>query len=288
MLKDLLLHPFLAFDAADDAGSGDAPADATDAAADTDAGAADAAAGDEGAAPEPWTPPEGLADKFTEWGVEVNDLDSAVSIYQALQTEQGVIDMVVEGLRSLGFGVKDIEKFLREDGASPDEAAARAAAPAADATPDDEAIPTMADIKKLLQTEVIAPQREAQERAQVAAAQAAIGSFFDTQGVKDVETMEAVRGLAKRYLPDGDWDPAHIAVALEKGHADFEKIIETQGQAYLAKKAGDAAKVPTPVGGHVGGGDGDDRPDYTKLGSKALDTARQRVRDRLRASGELG
>lgn len=266
------------FDADDGTASGDEiEAEVTDAPVE----------GEEVAAPEPWSAPEGFGEKFTEWGVEVNDLDSAVGIYKALQTEAGVIDMVVEGLRSLGFGVKDIERILREDGATPAEATAAAtAAPAAD--DDDEALLTKADVKRMLQQDVIIPQQEAQHRAVVSSAQAVIGSFFDSREIKDPQTQESVRALAKQYLQDGDWDPSHIAAALERGNADFEKVIETQAKAYLARKASDAEKLPTPVGGNVGGGEAEDKPDYAKLGIGALEAARKRVRARMTASGDLG
>lgn len=244
--------------------------------------------------------PEDFADQVKGWGVPVDELAQAAALHKALQTEDGVVEQFIATGQSLGFGVRELQRLFNDEPVTP-------AAPAAPAAPavdpilgdDPERLLTAAEVKTIIddqraefegrftQTEE-ARQREAFQ-AQQKVVFGAIDTWFDAHEVKDPETRALIASMAEKTIPAGanSYDPTVSVAALERGFSEYEAFVERQAQAYIAKKAGTAQGQPTHVGGTAAGGEADEETDYAKLGSKALGTAKEKVRARLRASGEL-
>jgi hypothetical protein len=243
-----------------------------------------------------FTLPEDFAAQVQAWDVPVDKLPEAVETYKRLQSEEGVIDTFIQTGQALGFGIRELETLFA------DPAAAAPAAPAAPAPvveeQDPERLMTYAEFRDLAQKEILEPinqarqaeeQRRFQERAENTFSQ--INAWFDQHEVTDQEERNQIARIADDLIPAGadSYDPRVAITALEQGLAQRDAQIERAAQAYLAKKAATATSQPTALGGgQTGAGEGDDRPDYKALGRNAFEAARERVRARARANGDLG
>jgi hypothetical protein len=243
--------------------------------------------------------PEDFADQVKGWDIPLDELPQAVAFHKALQSEDGVIDTFIRTGQSLGFGLKELEGLLGPE--TPAEPAAPAA-PVPDPIigDDPDRLLSAAEVAQIMERERAQFEErftkadEERQAKEFAAVQKAtfdrIDQFFDSKEISDPETRRFVAQLGEKTIPAGanSYDPAVVQAALERGLAAYEDFVEKQAAAYIARKAGTAQGQPTPVGGgSAPGGEGDDEVDYAKLGNKALDTARERVRARLRENGEL-
>lgn len=244
---------------------------------------------------EPFVLPEDFADRAKEWGLTPDEIAEAVQVHKALQTEEGVVDAFIRTGQNLGFGIKELNRLFDDEPVAP--VAAPVTAPVVEEDDDPERLMTVAEVRALVEQERAERTQSETQREQAAfqSRQAAlfgqIDSWFDTNGIKDEDERRLVAQLAeKTILPGQDsYDPAVALAALERGKASYEAFIEKQATAYLTKKGKTIKDQPTVLsGGGTNAGDGgDEAPDYAALGSTALTTAKERVRNRLRASGEL-
>lgn len=244
--------------------------------------------------------PEDFADQVKSWGVSPDELAQAAALHKALQTEDGVVEQFIATGQSLGFGVRELQRLFADEPVTP-------AAPAAPAAPvpdpilgdDPERLLTAAEVKDIMdrqrdefegrftQSETDR-QRDALEAKQKVVF-GAIDSFFEGHEIKDQETRAFIANLAEKTIPAGadSYDTAVVGAALERGFAEYESFVEKQAQAYIAKKGGTALSQPTHVGGGTAGAEAEEETDYVKLGQGALNAAKEKVRARLRDSGEL-
>jgi hypothetical protein len=249
--------------------------------------------------PEPFTLPEDFATQVQQWDIPVEHLGDAAAQYKALQTEEGVIDAFIATGQSLGFGLKDLNRLFEDEVPLP--AAPTPSAPAVE-PPDPDGIMTRAQVDEMiagLRSESQAAEQARQQQAEEARqAQVfgAINQWYETNKVTDPAARRAIAGFGEAHIaPNQDsYDPRVALAALEAGKAEYEAWRQADAQAYLAVKQQQANAQPTPPGGGTGGaagGGGDNAaPNYAELAKKgeALNTARERVRARLRESGDLG
>lgn len=244
--------------------------------------------------PEPFTLPEDFATQVQTWDIPVDKLAEAAQMYKAAQTEEGVIDGFIAYGQSLGFGLKELNRLFE------DEAPAAPAAPVAPQapTPDPEALMTRAEVDAEIarireeQQQFVQSQEQRAQAAKQAQVMDGIGTWFSQAGVEDEQTRKLIAGFGEKHVaPNADpYDMRVVAAALERGKADYEAFLQGEAQRYLKGKAASAANQPTPVGGAPAATTGSDEApvDYVAARGGAFDLARQRVRDRLRAAGELG
>lgn len=251
--------------------------------------------GTEEVEPEAFTLPDDFATQVQSWGVPIEAIPEAVERYKSLQTEDGVIDAFIATGQSLGFGLKDLNRLFQDEVVAPP---TPAATPAHVEAPDPEALMTRAEVDAML-TQVRTEQQsyvQQQEQARLEAAQAevhrGIEGWFDGQEVTDQHTRTSIANFAQKHVlaNQNPYDMRVIASALERGKAEYDAWVEAEAQNYLRKKVAKAGGQPTSLGGAPSGtiGNEDAPADYVAAGGKAMDLARQRVRDRLRAAGELG
>lgn len=251
----------------------------------------------EGAPVEPAEPefslPENFAETVKGWDVPVDQLDEAITFYKSLSTEDGVVDAFIRTGQSLGFGVKELERLFADEQPAP---APVAPAPVAAPAEDSDRLLTLAEARDLLRSEVLMPledqRRQEQERSfeqRRTTLFSSIDKFFDDKGITDRETRNFIAQQGEQFIVPGvdSYDPNIALAALERGYAAYEAWADNQHKTYLARKGEQAGALPTPIDGGTHGGEGDDTPDYYALGGKALVTAKDRVRARLRAAGEL-
>ncbi len=178
----------------------------------------------------------------------------AAEFRQSLKTEDGAIDAFVEFGVALGLTPAQLASLF------PEEAAAAAAADAEQAEENDKPM-TRAEIEQLLNDAVITPLQQQQEQAQVADMRTFITTDLDTREIPE-EARNQVLGFADNHLDEGDrFDKTKIAAAIVQGVADYEKWIDAQVEARIAKKAAINEAIPTPVaGGSTGGGEATAEP----------------------------
>jgi DNA-binding transcriptional MerR regulator len=249
---------------------------------------------------EVFTLPEDFADQVKSWDIKLDELPQAVALHKALQSEDGVIDTFIRTGQNLGFGIKELQRLFNED-----EPVAPVAAPAAPAVhaelEDPDRLLTAAEVNSLLERErnsvleriTESDQKREQENFQSRQRTlfAAIDSKFAEWGVTDPDEQRFIASLAEKTILAGadSYDPAVSLAALERGKAQYDAFVEKQAASYLAKKGTTLKAQPTTLGGgNTAAGETDEAPDYHALGGKALDTAKERVRRRLREQGELG
>lgn len=247
-------------------------------------------------APE-FTLPEDFAQQVQGWDIPVDKLAEAAELYKSSQTEEGVIDNFIRFGQSLGFGIKELERLFADETPAPAAAAPVAEPAAVDPFGDDpDRLMTASEVRAIVEAQRAEVNQtfEQQQKAAFEAKQrttfAAIDSWFTQQGITDEDDRAEIARLgAKTILPgQDDYDPVVALGALERGFAAKTAVDERRAQAYLAKKAGTAQAQPAVLGGGgtTGGEDVDEAPAYAELGGKALSTAKQRVRDRLRQAGQ--
>lgn len=250
----------------------------------------------------PFTLPNDFADQVKSWDIKLDELPQAVALHKALQSEDGVIDTFIRTGQNLGFGIKELQKLFAEDEPVAPVAVAPAALVVDPLLEDPDRLLTAAEVNSLLERErnsfmeriTESDTKREQEAFQTRQRNlfSSIDSWFDQQGVKDEDERRFIAQLAeKTILPGADsYDPAVALPALERGKAQYDAFVEKQAASYISRKAGTAAAQPTAVGGGgtTSAGEADEPPNYAELRGAALETAKDRVRRKLRAAGEMG
>lgn len=237
--------------------------------------------------PEPFVLPDEFVQEVREWGGP-EAVREARQLQSALQTEEGQIDLLVQLLRSVGYGVKEIEYMFSDQFRVP-EAGQALPAPGQVQQDDDarERVITAADLdtrlSELQQQHAAELHQIEMQRAQAVTVQT-VNSFMAEKKVDDPTTRDFIIQLGARILPDGDFDPEHVKSALEQAHTIYQAQVEKEARRYAGTKHATAQAQPTHIGGGTAGGE-DDTSQYGQLGAKALEVAKQRVRDRLKAEG---
>lgn len=213
--------------------------------------------------------------QFEEYGGS-DAVREAVELKQQLSTDDGVIAMFIESGRALGLGIKDMESLFGQAAE-----AAGSGGTELDGLEDTDTL-TVADARRMvqeaIQQQVIAPQQEQQFQGQVAEAQRAVHDTIAELKIP-AEDIDAVLVAGQKYLPDGDYDPAHVAAAVRRGNEDYNAQMEKRAAAYLAGKKTVVDTTPSSTGASTSGGTALPEPKSVEEGSK-------RARERLRLSGE--
>lgn len=248
----------------------------------------------------PFELPEDFADQVKGWGVPLDEIPQAVARHKGLQSEDGVVDEWIALGQNLGFGIKELQRLF-EDEVAPPAAPVVPAAPEVDPIlgDDPERLLTAAEVKQIMDDQraqfegrFTASEQERAEKEQEARTKVVFGAiegWFEKNEISDPDERRLIAQMGEATIAAGadSYDPAVSLAALERGKAAYDAFVEKQAQAYLAKKAGTAQGQPTGLGGGTAGGEAEPETDYAKLGQGALSAAKAKVRERLRASGEL-
>lgn len=184
------------------------------------------------------TPAAEAEDPFHTYGGK-EAVEAAHRMYEAARTEDGVIQLFIEAGRSLGLGLKEIEALFT--GAAP---SVEAEEPEFD--PDEPM--TIGQFQELQrkQQEAAAAQ---QATAQQAAAKEAVRTTVEALGLDPADpATKVILQFGDNHLK-GDLSPDNVAKAVRQGHADYLAQVEKDAQAYLQKKAAQAASVPKAPAG---------------------------------------
>lgn len=189
----------------------------------------------------------------------------AVGLQQAMQTEEGVIDLFIEAGRALGLGVREMEQLFGEGRAG--------GGGEGEEEEDDSRVLTLAEARRLLEEEVRGPLHAERMAEQEQAARKTVASTLKELGVDDQRAMQAVLQFGDRYLPQ-QYTTDDVAAAVRRGYEDWVSLMEEQGQKYRQKKAGQKQGVPKKPAGTSAG-----VPPYEP--PKDLDEAFDRVRQKM-------
>ena len=216
--------------------------------------------------PETGTPaPSTGDDPFSEYGGR-DAVAKAIELHKATQTDEGIVQLFFEAGRSLGLGVKDIERLFAGEPASGEPA-----------EPEDLDRPlSVKEFKEMMAAQ--ANQQSAAQKAQAeAAARNTVQKTITELGLKPGdETTRMVLEMGDRYLDKADLSPEAVANAVRRGHADYTALIDREAKAYLARKTATAASVPgAPSGASAPSAP---PPEEPKDIAEAIRIARQRLR----------
>jgi hypothetical protein len=249
----------------------------------------------------PFELPDGFAETVKGWDIPIDQLPRAVETFKGLQTEEGQIEAFLTFGQQLGFGLKDMERLFDDEVAAVTSPVETPAPPA----------PTEAEIEErdrpLTRGELAAIREEIRndvqgEFTQREAAQAearnqytfqVIGRWYNDNEITDPAAQAVIARLGEdiAHANGADtYDPAVAVWALEQGRAAYDGFVEGEAQKALARKAAIAQQQPTSIGGAGGSptaGDGEEPFDYSAQKGAALQSAKARVRARMRASGEI-
>lgn len=227
---------------------------------------------------------ESLRDREARYRIKARDLNAAVTELGGLeeakkaaewakqaQTEDGVIKLFIEAGTSLGLGFEQLEKLF-------DASDAQTAQTAIEGQPNDDDVVTWAEAKELLRKEVLEPAEQREQQRILAHAKETVTASIDALKLETEKEKQAVLALGQNYLPDGDFDPEHIRVAILKGHEDFIAARDRDREAYIAAKIAEREAVPSSTG--AAGAPGGETP----AEPESWEDAKARGRARLRAA----
>jgi len=200
-------------------------------------------------------------DRLERYGDEAT-VEQAIAIQAALQTEEGVRTLFEKAGQALGVNADQLAALF--DVAPPTEVV--------DDDPD--RVMTYREFKELMEKEVTGPAAQRAQDALHATATATVNSALATLGVTDPAEVRAVLAAGQQYIKDGDFDPAHIKEAVEKGFAEYERTAKARFNAYVGKKVADKKTLPGSIGGNSPGGEA--MPEPTSLAE-----AKKRAREAM-------
>lgn len=205
-------------------------------------------------------------DPWAEYGGK-DSVAQAHKIHQALQTQDGVMQLFFEAGQSMGLGLREIQALF--GGAQiPDEVV--------DDGPADDELVTWAQARALLQKEVLEPMAQQQQATAEAVARQAVQSTISDLGLTDQDTIAAVLQLGDRYLNPSDLSPKSVSDAVRKGHEDFAKLVTANAQKYVSAKVAVRKTVPKALGGG-GASQGAAEEPEPKTVAEAIRNARKRM-----------
>lgn len=230
---------------------------------------------------------EVTTDPFAEYGSK-DDVEAAMRLYKASQTEDGTVQILLETAARLGIGYDAVEKLftaqaeINGDGASDEYSYDE----------DPERPMTFKEFQEWQQKQAAEQQQAALaqqvQQARVSASET-VRSTAAELGILpegddgDATIYEAVLTLGDKYLDKealgrGEFSREAVANAVKRGHADYLALVEKERKGYIAKKAA-AAKVPSaPTGSGAPEAEPDPEP------RDALE-AIKRARERFRSEG---
>lgn len=218
--------------------------------------------------------------KARDLATKVGDLDidaarAAMEWQQSLQTDEGVVSMFIEAGRALGLGLSELESLFGNE---------QSTAPESGVTDlsqmNDDDVLTVAQMKALLQEQIIAPQQEQAQAQAIAAATAAVDETLAALGYeKGDDRIETLLRIGEKFLPeDKGMDPEAIRTAVRRAHEELEALVARQAEQYIAGKRETKDKVPSSVGAASPGSQ--PLPE-----AQNVEEAKARVRARLRGEG---
>jgi hypothetical protein len=182
------------------------------------------------AAPEPpaWENPFSALDQ--------SEVERAHRMYQAGQTEEGVIDLFIEAATTLGLSLEQVQALFGD----PQE-------PAEEIDLDE---PMTKGEWLEWQKQQAAVQQQTVQQQQIQVAAQAIDGVAKDLGLDPKDpSFQIVLNLGDQYLPDGSTDPKAVAEAVRRGHADYLVLIEKESKRVLEAKRAQAAAVPSAPAG---------------------------------------
>lgn len=200
-------------------------------------------------------------ERVARYGDEAT-VEQAIAIQAALQTEEGVRTLFEKAGQALGVTAEKLASLFAVD-----------TTPEADED-DPDRVMTYREFKELMEKEVTGPAAQRAQEAQHATATATVNATLATLGVTDAAEVRAVLAAGQQFIKDGDFDPAHIKEAVEKGFAEYERAAKARFTDYVAKKVADKKALPGSIGGNSPGGDA--LPEPTSLAE-----AKKRAREAL-------
>jgi hypothetical protein len=206
---------------------------------------------------------ETVADPYADFGGR-ESVEQAMALHKATQSQDGLMRLFFEAGRSQGLSYSQMEALFGQ--AAPE-------APATAQYADDDLL-TYAQVKELMQREVLEPMHQNQAQQAEAGARAVVNSQREALGVKDDATWNAVLQLGDRYLGD-DLSPDAVRSAVQRGHADFINLVKSNATEYVTAKADARKTVPkAPSGGSMSTPAAEAEP---KTVEEAIKRARQRL-----------
>lgn len=225
--------------------------------------------------PEPQPDPTPVEIDWSRFGEDVNEdfVSQAVATQRALATEEGVTDYFVQAGLALGLTPDQMTALFD----TPTPAVDPNAPPAGDPEPDKPL--TREDILQLIKETAVDPAAAAQQASQAKVIQGVITGEMARLEVPDDERASVLRH-ADKYLKDGEeYEPEKAKEAIEKGYADYTKMVEAAAKRIFDRRAAEGETLPNPLsGGGSPGGEAEAEP-------KNTEEASARVRAKLRSLG---
>lgn len=180
-------------------------------------------------------PPAEAEDPFAAYGGK-EEIEAAIRMRQAANTEDGVIQLFLEAGRSLGLGLKDMEALFTSMQGEPEE------------EPDPDEPLTIGQWQEFQRKQQEAEAARQAQQVQ-AAATAAVRSTVESLGLDPTDpSTKIILQIADTHV-NGDFSPENVAKAIRQGHADYQAQVQKDAEAYLQKKREQAQQVPSaPTG----------------------------------------
>lgn len=184
-----------------------------------------------------------VEDPYATWGGK-DTIEKAHKMWEAAQTEQGVVQLWLEAGRSLGLGLKQMEELFGTPGA----ASAEAEVEVEEEDPD--RLLTYREFQEL-QAKDRQSAAEVQQAAAVETARTTIAETLTSVGVSAKDpTADLILKLADKHMADPtDLSPETVANAVRRGHAEFVALVEAEQQKRIASKVAVAKTIPKAPGG---------------------------------------
>jgi hypothetical protein len=221
---------------------------ATDGLDDIDIDVAAEILGDEGVA-ETVAPTEGITqpaveDPYGNYGGK-ETVESAYRMYQAAQTEDGVVRLWLEAGKSLGLGLREMEQLVSGGIAQAQQFEQE---PAEEEDPD--RVLTFREFQEM-QNKQIQQSNQAQQQQAQQAARNTVSETFAALGVNGADpSAQIILQLSDKYLkgPD-DLSPESVRAAVQRGHADFQVLVAAEAKNYLRQKVATKGALPKSPSG---------------------------------------
>lgn len=195
-------------------------------------------------------------------------LEYATRIANALDTDEGKLQLFVEAGQSLGVGYDRLEALFED-----------AESKVKEAEKDLERPLTRAELEDILDAEIRQPLARDTEQRTFERNATAINDMLDALGLEDPDMRLSVLALGNKYVSETESDPRALMNAVQAGYKDYVGMMNGAVQSYVEDKARQAGYAPRPLVG-TSPVTGTTRPE-----PKTMAEAKQRVRERLRESG---
>ncbi len=169
------------------------------------------------------------------------EVEQAIAIRKALQTEEGITALFEKAGAALGIPAEKLAALFG------------AGEPLVEAEDEDRVL-TYREFKEQMEKQVTAPLAQREAAAQQAAATATVNGILGELGVTDDAEVRAVLAAGQKFIADGDFDPEHIKTAVRKGYAEYERAAKARFVKYVADKVKDGKELPGSIGAGSPGG----------------------------------